>query len=152
MRLRVYYGNLNLRQFRKYIKRSLKRNIDFMSSLLLLLECRLDMVLYRANIFKTPFEAKRYIKKGFITINNTKVKNANHSLYLNDSISILEKEKEHNHNRLLKSLKNKSFLSNYPRYLEVNYNILRIIVIFYPKLKDIPLSFKKDLKILRKFF
>ena len=31
-RLRTYYGVLNLKKFRKYLKSSLKRNIDFTSS------------------------------------------------------------------------------------------------------------------------
>ena len=64
-RLRTYYGVLNLKKFRKYLKSSLKRNIDFTSSLLMLLECRLDVLLWRINLFKSLKEIK------FIIMNTT---------------------------------------------------------------------------------
>lgn len=150
MKLRTYYGNYNLKDFRIYIKRSLKRNIDFMSSLLLLLECRLDIVLYRINLFKTPAEAKQYIKRGLVLINGKVIKNYKKQLYINDVISL--RYKEFFYNNLLQKLKKKILLYNYPRYLEVNYKIMKCTLIFYPKLKDLPLSFKKDLKVLRKFY
>lgn len=148
MKLRAYYGNINLKKFKKFLNFTLKPNIDFMSNLLLLFECRLDLILYRINFFKTPLEAKQYIKAGIILVNNRVVTNYKQQIYLNDIISIKNKEKYYKN--FLKRLKLKHILYNFPRYIEVNYKIMKCILIFYPKLSDLPLGFKKDLKILRK--
>ena len=44
MKFRVFYGIYNLKKFIKYLNLALRKNIDYISSLLLLLECRLDMI------------------------------------------------------------------------------------------------------------
>jgi len=150
MKFRAYYGNFNLKNFRKYIKKSLKRNLDFMSSLLLLLECRLDMILYRINLVNTPKQAKQYIKQGYIFVNNKCITNYKQQIYINDVIST--NKKKYFYNILLKNFSKKKNIFNYPRYLEVNYKIMKCMLIFYPKRKDLLLTFKKDMNILRTFF
>lgn len=148
MKLRAYYGNLNFKKFKKYIKSAFRPNVDFMSSLLLLLECRLDFILYRINFFKTPQEAKQYIKNGFVLINNIVITNYKQRIYFNDVISVKNKLKVNLN--LLKRLKLKHILFNFPRYVEVNYNLMKCVLIFYPKIADLPIGFKNDLKLLRK--
>merc|ERR1712232_425978 len=93
MKFRVFYGIYNLKKFIKYLNLALRKNIDYISSLLLLLECRLDMVLYRSNFFFTPKIAKEFIKKGLVFVNNKIVYNYKQQLYLNDIIFIKKRKK-----------------------------------------------------------
>ena len=150
MRLRTYYGGFNLKKFRKYLKSSLKRNIDFTSSLLLLLECRLDILFLKLNLVKSLQEVKFFIKSGSIYINNKLITNYKEQLYLNDVITIKNKEKYYDF--ILERLYKRRILFNYPRYIEANYEIMKFILIFYPKIRDLSTPLKNDLHILRKIF
>ena len=106
------------------------------------------MLLFKTNLFKSPHEIKLLIKAGYIYVNNKIAKYYKQQLYLNDVISV--GQNNINYNILLNKLKKRIVMFNFPRYLEINYEIMKFIFIFYPKFRDISSPLKKDLPLLRK--
>ena len=138
LKFRVYYGDMTIKKFRKYLKKINTRRLDFESRICFLLESRLDILLFRLNFVKNPREAREYIKCKKIKINDKTVINLNHQLYINDIISF-EKDLSFKFNKdLLVKLSDNQILFNYPKYLEMNYNLMKCMFILYPTYKNIP--------------
>lgn len=139
LKFRVYYGDMTIKKFRKYLQKINTRRLDFESKICFLLESRLDILLFRLNLVKTPKEAKEYIQCKKIKVNDNIVKNLNYQLYINDIITFDNKISDIFYKNLLLKLKNKKVLFNFPRYVEMNYNLMKCMFISYPKnSKDIP--------------
>ena len=139
LKFRVYYGDMTIKKFRKYLQQVNTRRLDFESKLCFLLESRLDILLFRLNIVKTPREAREYIKCKQIKVNDKIINILNYQLYINDVITFDIKLSKHFHEFLLNNLEKKKVLFNYPRYLEMNYSLMKCMFISYPKnYKDIP--------------
>ncbi len=146
---RTYYGDYTKKKFKRYIKKVDTRRIDYVSKILFLLESRLDIVLYRINLYKNPREARNNIKSNNIIINNKISNKLNYQLYLNDIINIKYKNKLFLKKKILRKLKKKEILFNYPKYLEVSYKLLKCIFILNPKKKEVPTIWKLNLSFLR---
>ena len=145
LKFRVYYGNMTIKKLRKYLQRVNTRRLDFQSKICFLLESRLDILLFRLNLVKTPNEAREYIKCKKIKINYQLVTKVNYQLYINDVITIDKELAKILYERLEKKVckrrKKIKILFNYPKYLEMNYNLMKCIFISYPKrIKDIPFT------------
>lgn len=139
LKFRVYYGDMTIKKFRKYLQKVNTRRLDFESKICFLLESRLDILLFRLNLVKTPREAREYIQCKKIKVNDNIVKNLNYQLYINDIITFDKKISDIFYKNLFLKLKNKKVLFNFPRYLEMNYNLMKCMFISYPKNnKDIP--------------
>jgi small subunit ribosomal protein S4 len=87
LRFRVYYGDMTIKKFRKYLQKVNSRRLDFESKICFLLESRLDILLFRLNLVKNPREARQYIKNKKIKVNDNIVKKINYQLYINDVIT-----------------------------------------------------------------
>lgn len=156
LKFRVYYGDMTIKKLRKYLQRVNTRRLDFESKICFLLESRLDILLFRLNLVKTPREAREFIKCKKVKINYQIVTRANYQLYINDIISFEKEFAKILFNNLEKKVcKNRrkiKILFNYPKYLEMNYNLMKCIFISYPKkIKDIPFTWKVNLSYLRNF-
>jgi len=139
LKFRVYYGDMTIKKFRKYLQKINTRRLDFESKICFLLESRLDILLFRLNFVKTPRESREYIKCGKIKINDNIVKLLNYQLYINDIITFDKDLSIIFYKNLLLKLEKKKILFNYPRYLEMNYNLMKCMFISYPRnSKDIP--------------
>jgi small subunit ribosomal protein S4 len=139
LKFRVYYGDMTIKKFRKYLQKVNVRRLDFESKICFLLESRLDILLFRLNLVKTPREAREYIQCNKIKINDNVVNKLNHQLYIYDVITFDKKLSILFYKELLNKLKKKKVVFNYPRYLEMNYKLMKCMFISYPKNdKDIP--------------
>jgi small subunit ribosomal protein S4 len=136
--LRTYYGDYTKKKFKRYIKRVNTRRVDYASKILFLLESRLDIILFRINLYKNPREARNTIKSKNIFINNKIIKKLNSQIYINDIINIKYKCKKFLRKKLKRKLKNNEILFNYPKYLEISYRLLKCIFILNPKKKEVP--------------
>lgn len=87
LKFRVYYGDMTIKKFRRYLQRVNTRRLDFESRICFLLESRLDILLFRLNLVKNPREARYYIKRKKIYVNDKIVNKLNYQLYLNDVIT-----------------------------------------------------------------
>lgn len=139
LKFRVYYGDMTIKKFRKYLQKVNTRRLDFESKLCFLLESRLDILLFRLNFVKTPREAREYIKSKKVKINDKTINSLNYQLYINDIITFDKNLSINFYENLLNNLEKKKVLFNYPRYLEINYDLMKCLFISYPKnSKDIP--------------
>lgn len=139
LKFRVYYGDMTIKKFRKYLQKVNVRRLDFESKICFLLESRLDILLFRLNLVKTPREAREYIQCNKIKINDKVVNKLNYQLYIYDIITFDKKLSVFFYKELLHKLKKKKVVFNFPRYLEMNYKLMKCMFISYPKNdKDIP--------------
>jgi ribosomal protein S4 len=138
LRFRVYYGDMTIKKFRKYLQKVNSRRLDFESKICFLLESRLDILLFRLNLVKNPREARQYIKNKKIKVNDNIVNKINYQLYINDVITFDKELSTFFFKNLLLKLRKKKVLFNYPRYLEMNYKLMKCIFISYPLRKFIP--------------
>lgn len=139
LKFRVYYGDMTIKKFRKYLQKVNVRRLDFESKICFLLESRLDILLFRLNLVKTPREAREHIQCNKIKINDKIVNKLNHQLYIYDIITFDRKLSILFYKELLNKLKKKRVVFNFPRYLEMNYKLMKCMFITYPKNdKDIP--------------
>jgi ribosomal protein S4 len=152
LKFRVYYGDMTIKKFRKYLQKVNTRRLDFESKICFLLESRLDILLFRLNLVKTPREAREYIKRKKITINDNIINTLNCQLYINDVVGFQRKFGTYLRNKLLSKLDSDKILFNYPRYLEMNYNLMKCMFISYPKhSNDIPATWNFNISFLKNF-
>ena len=151
LRFRVYYGDMTIKKFRKYLQKVNTRRLDFESKICFLLESRLDILLFRLNLVKTPREARQYIKCGKVRVNDQAVNKLNYQLYINDIITFEKELSIFFFKNLLLKLEEKKVLFNYPKYVEMNYNLMKCIFISYPLRKYIASTWKFDLSFLQNF-
>ncbi|OHA46509.1 MAG: 30S ribosomal protein S4 [Candidatus Taylorbacteria bacterium RIFOXYD2_FULL_36_9] len=87
---KVTYG-VNERMFAKYVKSILdKAGANSPDKLILILESRLDNVIYRLGLAPTRQSARQMVSHGHIKVNDVKVTIPSYSVSLNDKITIKE--------------------------------------------------------------
>ena len=96
------YGVLE-RQFRRYFAEAERRKGNTGANLLMLLESRLDNVVYRMGFGSTRAEARQLVSHKSITVNGLVVNIASYMVKVGDSVSV--REKSRNQLRIADSLK-----------------------------------------------
>lgn len=138
LRFRVYYGDMTIKKFRRYLQKVNTRRLDFETRICFLLESRLDILLFRLNLVKSPREARQFIKCKKIKVNDKIVNTLSQQLYINDVITFEKKLSLLFFQNLVLKLQQKKLLFNYPKYLEMSYNLMKCVFISYPTSKNIP--------------
>jgi small subunit ribosomal protein S4 len=115
-KLRRMYGVLE-RQFRNYYQEAARRPGATGETLLRLLECRLDNVVYRMGFASTRAEARQLVSHKGIEVNGSTVTIASYQVKAGDVVSIREKSR--------KQLRVQNSLTvaaqvGFPEWLEVN--------------------------------
>jgi small subunit ribosomal protein S4 len=87
------YGILE-RQFRRYFAEAERRKGNTGSNLLLLLESRLDNVVYRMGFGSTRAEARQLVSHKGITVNGEVVNIASYLVKVGDTVAVREKAKK----------------------------------------------------------
>ena len=87
------YGILE-RQFRRYFAEAERRKGNTGANLLLLLESRLDNVVYRMGFGSTRAEARQLVSHKSITVNNAVVNIASYLVKASDTVAVREKAKK----------------------------------------------------------
>ena len=96
------YGVLE-RQFRRYFAEAERRKGNTGANLLMLLESRLDNVVYRMGFGSTRAEARQLVSHKSITVNGSVVNIASYMVKVGDAVSV--REKSRNQLRIADSLK-----------------------------------------------
>lgn len=86
------YGVLE-RQFRRYFAEAERRKGNTGANLLMLLESRLDNVVYRMGFGSTRAEARQLVSHKSITVNGSVVNIASYMVKVGDAVSVREKSK-----------------------------------------------------------
>ena len=87
---------LSEKQFASYFKKAQKSNLEWTTweKMLVLLELRLDNVVYRANFARTRMQSRQFVSHAHFTLNWVKVDIPSISVKVGDVISIRDKLKE----------------------------------------------------------
>lgn len=86
------YGVLE-RQFRRYFAEAERRKGNTGANLLMLLESRLDNVVYRMGFGSTRAEARQLVSHKSITVNGAVVNIASYTVKVGDAVSVREKSR-----------------------------------------------------------
>ena len=145
-RLRIFYGNLLKKYFKKKIKLALnkkKSTLKIENTFLHLFESRLDIVLYRAKFAPTVRSARQLISHGKVSVNKTQVKNKAYTLKKGDivhlSLDCLNLYEHH----IIDSIK----WPIPPKHLLINYRTLQILFIDNIELTNIANEFLFNLRL-----
>ena len=93
-KIRLMYG-LNEKQFHKLFDRASKMKGTAGHNLLVLLESRLDNMVYRLGLAKTRRAARQVVNHGHITVNGIKVDIPSYQVKVGDVIAVKENSLEH---------------------------------------------------------
>lgn len=158
-RLRRYYGSIRENQFYSLYKKASLYKGSPSSNLFVLLERRLDVIIFRSGFAPSIYSSRQLISHGHVLVNNKKVTISSYIVQNNDLIQInkasihivkrLMLEKINNSNKLKFFIK-KNFLI--PVYLEVNFNIFSTTLINTPTRKKIPYPIKFSKNLIDKFY
>lgn len=83
---RIFYSFIKIKKLRKIILKSLKKK-DSVNSFIYFLESRLDVVLFRLNLFSSVREARQKILHGNVLINGKIIKESSYNLKEADCLS-----------------------------------------------------------------
>ena len=135
------YGLLE-NQFRRLVREASRRKGRTGENLLMLLEKRLDNVVYRMGFAASRNEARQIVKHGHILVNGKKADIPSIQIRLNDEISV--REKSHGHGPILSALeaaRRKGTIS----WVEVDTAKLSGKVLGEPKREELTLPIQEQL-------
>jgi len=118
-KLRFNY-NINERQFVRYVKQAKRSNGPTGEILLILLEMRLDNIVYRLGMAPTILAARQLVGHGHILVNQKKLTMPSYSCQLKDVISV---KKNQNSQEVVKNFLNEKTVS-VPNHLSFNHENL----------------------------
>ena len=151
LKLRRFYGSLGKRKFKRIFKQNSINTNVVGRSFSYFLESRLDVILYRANLFKSIFAARQYINHKKVYVNGSVVTKPGYLVFINDIITVSNSKKFYSDLKL--NLTTDDLLSNVPSYLEVNYKLGSVILVKMPLTTEVPFPFFMDLKtVVHNFF
>lgn len=151
-KFRNFYSNVTEKQFFSAYTKAAKTGGKIGYNLMLLLESRLDTVLYRMNLVGSMGSARQLINHNKVTVNNVTVTVASYNVKPNDCIAIKPEAKENIFNFLANTVKSKTLFIDAPKYLEVNYKTLQGVFIYYPNTFEVLFSTKMNPKAVTEFY
>lgn len=93
--MKVYYGAMGDKQFKRYVEKAKERRLNTDAALMRFLELRLDTFLYRTGFVKSPMQARQWIFHGQVHINGRRVDVKNFSLTPGDVMVIRHGFEQH---------------------------------------------------------
>ena len=132
-KVKFIYGVLE-KQFRTYYKKAEKMEGKAGENLLILLETRLDNVVYRLGFAKTRREARQLTSHGHFTVNGQKVDIASYRVKPGDVIAVREKSRS---SAKFKALVEELGVTATPKWLEKEKDSFEGKVIAMPQRDDI---------------
>ena len=137
--VRRIYG-LFEKQFRSYFKKSDRQKGVTGDNLLILLERRLDNIIFRMGFSSTRKESRQLVRHGHFCVNGHKVNIPSYIVKVGDEITLREKSKS---SIKFKNLKE----SNIPEWLSLDLNKLSGKINTYPTREDITIPVDEQLII-----
>lgn len=140
-KVRNFYG-LSERQFRRYFQMAEKKRGVVGEELLLLLERRLDNVVYGLRVFPSRRMVRQVISHGDILINNHRVNRPSCQVKINDVISLRKKSKLYSR---VKEMVEKGKKEERLTWLEFNPDKLSAKVVRIPNRSDVTIPVTEQL-------
>lgn len=133
-KLRLYYGNITEKQFRRTYEEAARRKGNTAENLIGLLESRLDAVVYRAKFAPTPFAARQLVNHGHVKVNGRRVTISSYSCKAGDVIELRDKAKAMA--LVLEALQSQE--RDTPDYIELDPKAMSARYARVPTLGDVP--------------
>lgn len=133
------YGLLE-KQFRMYYERADRMKGVTGENMLMLIECRLDNVIYRMGIGSSRSQARQIVSHGHITVNDKNVNIPSYQVKPGDVIAIKESKRE---NEMFKQLRGAKIVM--PKWLDFDTENFTGKIIERPKREDIDLNINEQL-------
>jgi small subunit ribosomal protein S4 len=140
---RRIYGLLE-RQFSSYFKRAARQPGLTGSNLLILLECRLDNVLYRMGLASSRAQARQLVSHGHVTLNGRKLDVPSAIVSAGDTIGI---RPESTRRPYFRDIRQDWDGRQVPRWLAVNPETLSAEVLSLPQRQDIDVTLNEQLVV-----
>ncbi|AAK79561.1 small subunit ribosomal protein S4 [Clostridium acetobutylicum] len=134
-KLKAYYGVLE-KQFSRYVKAAMKNKEASGSSLLKILECRLDNVVYRIGFANSIRQARQMVSHGLILVNGKKLDIPSYEVQVGDVVSLKEK---HRQNEMFSNNFMNLSTFNVP-YIEKNPDEFSGKLLRLPNIDEIPIK------------
>ena len=139
-KVKFIYGVLE-KQFRLYYEKASRQRGVTGENMLILLESRLDNVVYRMSIGKTRGQARQLVNHGLITVNGKRVNIPSYLVKKGDVIAVKDNKKDKKVFEYLKASKSLGL----PKWLEFDNETLTGKVVELPKREDIDPSIAEHL-------
>ncbi len=133
------YGLLE-KQFRSYYDKATRIKGVTGENMLMLLECRLDNVIYRMGIGSSRAQSRQIVNHGHITVNGRTVNIPSFIVKAGDVIAVKENKQD---NAMFKELRGAKIVM--PKWLEFNTETFVGKIIELPKREDIDLNINEQL-------
>ena len=143
-KLRYYYGMLE-RQFRKFLDIAKKSKGNTASTMIQLLELRLDNVLRRLGVARTIWASRQIVAHGHVLVNGRKTDIASYRVEPGDVITFRE-----GIHKLLRENMEQNAGHNVPNWLEWNPAQLTAKVNALPTTEDVP--FEVNMNLIIEFY
>jgi len=122
------------KQFRLTFERAQKRSGDTGSNLLILLETRLDNLVYRAGFASSRHQARQLVNHGHFLVNDKKVNVPSYQVKQGDVVKAKDKAKRSKH---FKNIKEKLKQIETPGWLSLNMEDLEVKMLHEPTQEDL---------------
>ena len=136
-----YYGVLE-KQFHTYFEIANKKSGVTGENLLILLERRLDNVVYRLGLGTSRAEARQLVLHGHFTVNGKRVNIPSYLISANDVIAVCEKSRS---NSRIAEIVDVTGGRTIPEWLSFDADKMQGTVLTYPKREDIDLPVQEHL-------
>lgn len=136
-----FYGLLET-QFRNYFEKAAKKKGITGENLLIMLERRLDNVVYRLGLASSRAEARQLVKHNHFTLNGHKANIPSMLVKVGDVIQLKEKSKE---SPKFQELKEAAAAKNIPAWLELDREQLTARVVAFPTREQIDVPVQEHL-------
>lgn len=140
-KVRRFYG-LQEKQFRSYYDKASKMKGKTGELMLVLLEKRLDNVVYRLGLGASRAQARQNVNHGLICVNGKNVNIPSYQVKVGDTITVREGKEDY---AMFKAVKDTKIVT--PKWLEFDANTLTGKVLTNPERDDIDLNIKEHLII-----
>lgn len=142
-KIRRMYG-IHEKQFRKYFHEAERRKGVAGTNLLLILEQRLDNMVYRSGFSSSRNEARQFIVHGHIAVNGKRVTLPSYQLKMGDVISVVEKSRENSRVTICMDAVERRGL---PAWIELNKSTFSATIKGIPTREDLTMPLQEQLVV-----
>lgn len=147
-RLKSHYGRINERQFHNIFKLATKKKGDTGENLIMLLETRLDVAVYRMGFAPSIFSARQLVSHKHILVNGEKINIPSYRLSIGDEVSIIESSR--GMPLITTSIDKRS--KSAPDYYSLNDDQISGKLTRFPSVSDVPYPFEPDVQVIIEYY
>jgi len=147
-KLRLYYGNITEKQFRRIFAEASRRKGNTAENLIGLLESRLDAVVYRSKFTPTVFAARQFVNHGHVKVNGRRVNIPSFVCKAGDVIEVSDKAKSMA--LVLEALGSQE--RDVPDYIELEPKTMTAKYGRVPQLAEVPYSVQMEPNLVVEYY